>query len=163
MPGAIDIQNVFESLEWAGMGGDPVAFAPHLSASPLSGNPPRPVLFQVARGDQTVPNPASAALVRAARAQSSASLYRHDLARAAVRDLPANPHSYLTFFLGASPGGLTLPGPVGLSVSLLAQQQLAGFLDSGGATIPDPGALLRALLGVSLFEIGTPLPEDMGF
>jgi dienelactone hydrolase len=163
VPGAIDIQNVFESLEWAGMAGDPVAFAPHLRASPLAGNPPRPVLFQVARGDQTVPNPTSAALVRAAGAQASTSLYRHDLARAAVRDLPANPHSYLTFFLGTSPGGLTLPGPVGLSISLLAQQQLAGFLDSGGATIPDPGALLRALLGVNLFEIGTPLPEDLGF
>ena len=57
VPGAIAIQNAFEMLEWLGMQGDPIAFAPHLKPSPLAGVPARPVLIQFARGDQTVPNP----------------------------------------------------------------------------------------------------------
>ena len=106
VPGAIAIQNVFETLEWLGTSGDPITFAPHLQVSPLPGTTARPVLIQFARGDQTVPNPMNSMLVRAAGLQSSTWMYRHDLARAKAPDLPPDPHPFLVLFVSLSGGKL---------------------------------------------------------
>ncbi len=163
VPGAIDIQNFFETIEWLGIAGDPIAFAPHLKISPLAGLSARPVLIQFARGDETVPNPANSALVTAAGLESSTWLYRHDLARALVPDLPANPHPYLVLFISLNGSTIALPGLSGLAVSLDAQQQIAGFLAADGAAIPDPNGLSAILFGTRVFEIPAALPLDLGF
>jgi len=161
--GAIPIQNVFESLDWLSMTGDPMAFAPHLKVSPLPGLHARPVLMQFARGDMTVPNPTNSALVTAAGMQSSTWLYRHDLAMAKAPDLPLNPHPYLVLFVSLNGSTIQLPGLTGLSISLDAQQQIAGFVAADGTTIPDPNSLSTLLLGIKVFEIPTVLPQDLGY
>src|SRR5262249_55642119 len=48
VPGALDIQNFLETVEWLGTIGDPLAYAPHLKTSPLPGLAAKPVLFHVA-------------------------------------------------------------------------------------------------------------------
>ena len=161
--GAVDIQNFFETVEWLGMSGDPIAFAPHLKTSPLSGLSARLVLIQFARGDRTVPNPSNSTLVSAAGLQSSTWLYRHDLARALAPDLPVNPHPYLVLFVSLDGGTITLPGIAGLAVSLDAQQQIAGFVAADGAVIPDPNGFSALLFGTKVFEIPATLPADLGF
>ncbi|HWB86480.1 MAG TPA: Ig-like domain-containing protein [Bryobacteraceae bacterium] len=161
--GAIAIQNVFETLEWLGMSGDPIAYAPHLKRSPLPGAAARPVLMQFARGDRTVPNPANSALIRAAGLQASTWEYRHDLARAVADDLPVNPHPYLVLFVSLNGSTIQLPGLSGLAVSLDAQQQIAGFLSADGQNIPDANGLVKLVLGTNVFQVPTTLPEDLGF
>jgi hypothetical protein len=155
LPGALAIQDAFERIEWLGMSGDPIAFVSQIR--------PRPVLFQFARGDRSMPNPASSALVRAAGAQSSTWIYRHDLARATGADLPVNPHPFLVLFVNLGGGAIGLPSIAGLAISIDAQQQLAGFFTSDGRTIPDANSFSRLLLGISAFEIPSALPFDLGF
>ena len=60
VPGAIPIQNAFESIDWLGMSGDPLAFAAKLKPRPTR------LLVQFSFGDLEVPNPAESALIRAA-------------------------------------------------------------------------------------------------
>ena len=57
VPGAIPLQEYTEQAEWASQSGNPVAYAPYIRKSPLRGNPAKSVIFQIAKGDQTVPNP----------------------------------------------------------------------------------------------------------
>lgn len=161
--GALPIQSVFESLEWLGMPGDPMAFAPHLNLSPLAGQIARPTLVQFALGDMTVINPANTGLIRAAGLQSSTWEYRHDLARAVAPDLPVDPHPYLVLFVSLGGSGIQLPGLDGLAISLDAQGQLAGFFQADGAVIPDPNQLSALLFGIKLFQVPTTLPETLGF
>jgi len=163
VPGAIAIQNVFEMLEWLGIQGDPITFAPHLKRSPLAGAPARPVLIQFARGDQTVPNPSNSLLIQAGGLQASTWMYEHDLARAQDPNLPANPHPYLVLFVELGGGTIQLPDAAGLAISLDTQQQIAGFLAVDGASIPDPNGLVKLVLGISVFVIPSVLPEDLGF
>lgn len=163
VPGAIELQNLFERYEWLSMPGDPTAFAPHLASSTLPGVPIKRVLWQIARGDRTVPNTASSNLIRAANMRESTWMYRHDTARALVPGLPANPHAFLVLFLGTEGDTITLPGLQGIAISLAAQQQMAGFLKSDGAAAPNPNAIVRLLFGRDLFEVPDMLPEDLGF
>src|SRR5215469_82386 len=109
VPGAMAIQNVFENLEWLSMQGDPMAFAPHLNL---------PVLWQFARADRTMPNPATTNLIKAAAGQSSTWEYRHDRARAKAPDLPLNPHPFLALFVSLDGSTFQLPGLDGLSITL---------------------------------------------
>jgi hypothetical protein len=155
LPGALAIQDAFERIEWLGMSGDPIAFAPQIR--------PRPVLFQFARADRSMPNPTSSALVRAAGAQESTWIYRHDLARATGADLPVDPHPFLVLFVDLSGGTIQLPSVTGLAISVDAQQQFAGFFTSDGRTIPDANNFSRLLLGMSAFELARALPFDLGF
>ncbi len=163
VPGALAIQSAFETDEWLGMQGDPIAFAPHLKPSPLPGVPVRPVLVQFARADRTMPNPATTNLIRAAGLQSSTWVYRHDLALAQAPDLPLDPHPFLVLFVSLNGSTVQLPGIDGLSISLDAQQQIATFVAADGATIPDPNGLSRLVLGIRVFEIPLLLPLDLGF
>lgn len=152
-PGSRQVQDVIERLSWIEAPAAPVNFAPHFWAAPLTGVAPKRVLFQIARGDQWIPNPASSTLARASFAWETTSVYRHDLARAVQPILPADPHTYLAFQLN----------PVAAPIGTATVQQALGFLLSGVNAVPDVNSLLRPLFGVNLFESLSFLPEDPGF
>ncbi|MBI4877958.1 MAG: hypothetical protein HY822_25290 [Acidobacteria bacterium] len=139
---ALEIQELFERMEWFHAQGDPLFFAGHLK---------KPILWMFARGDRSVPNPASSALVRAAGMRESAWLYRHDLARQILPSLDENPHAYLADLFSLA----------SLPIALAAQQQAAAFLATG--EINDPNALLRFLLGKNIFEVPDVLPEELNY
>jgi hypothetical protein len=154
LPGAMPIQNVFENLEWLSMQGDPMAFATHLGL---------PVLWQFARADRTMPNPATANLIKAAGGLASTWEYRHDLALAKAPDLPLNPHPYLALFISLDGSTVQLPGLDGLSITLDAQQQMAGFFAADGKTIPNPNVLSPIFFGFPVFQQPAALPLDFGY
>ena len=159
-PETSDTQYYMELIEWLGNQGDPISFAPHLSRSNLPGVPAKPTLFQMARADRTIPNPAASELIRAAGMAGSTWMYRHDLAQLAFPDmLPLNPHPYLALFLGSSGGTVGLPSLPALVLGLSAQNQVAGFLASDGLKIPD----MNDIYPGPLFEIPTTLPNDLGY
>ncbi len=153
VPGAVEIQNVLELIEWFQQSGDPTAYAPHLKRSPLAGVPPKPVLWQFARGDRTVPNPQNSALIRGADMRGSSQLYRHDLARQEAPNLSENPHGYLVDITSAA----------GLLIAKAAQDQIAGFFATGGAAIRNANVLVRSFFSNDIFETPARLPEDPGF
>jgi len=148
VPGAQAIQRLIEWTEWTSQSGNPVAYAPHLIEEPLAGVPAKSVILQFARGDKTVPNPTTSAIIRAGGLESRTTLFRNDLARAAIPALPSNPHTFLTGIGGA-----------GTTIALQAQAQIATFFASGGAVTIDPDGM------GTFFEtpmVGPP-PEDLAF
>ena len=153
VPGASAIQQLIEWSEWTSQAGNPVAYAPHLRAEPLAGVPAKSIILQFARGDQTVPNPTTSAIIRAGGLQDRTTLFRNDLAYAADPTFPPNPHTFLTRIPGAT-------SSVGAGkVALAAQGQIAEFFASGGASVIDPDG------AGPLFEtpmVGAP-PEDLLF
>ena len=151
--GAMDIQEVFERADWLDVTGDPIGFATHLTSTTLPGVSLRNVLFQYAKGDETVPNPAGTNLVRAANMREETRFFRWDLARKVFPTLPENPHTFLTNF----------DTPQSTYISLIVQQQAAGYLLSGGTSIPDVNAQLGAIFGINLFELPSFLTEDLNF
>jgi hypothetical protein len=147
--GADAIQNVLDDDIWAQTPADPVAWAPFIRAQPLAGSGPKSVIVQFAKGDETVPNPTASALIRAGGLEDRATYFRNDLAFATVPGYTVtNPHTFLSNIGGAS-------GPLAFA----AQQQIATFLASGGATTIDPDG------AGPLFETPTagPLPETLNF
>ena len=129
--GAFEIQEVFEHAEWANQPGDTTAHAPYLRKSPLAGNPPKFVLIQIAKGDQTAPNPRTSATIRAGDLADVTAYLRNDLAFAEDPSVSKNPHAFLFRF--------TSPGITG-EIARGGHNQLTTFLASNGATIihPDP-------------------------
>lgn len=158
VPGAIAIQDELERLEWLSLPGDPLAFAPHMKLAPLAASVAHPTLMQFALGDLTMPNPATSELINAAGLLNNTWEYRHDLARAKTPDLPADPHPFLVLFVTLGAGAIQLPGADGLSISLDAQNQMAGFFASDGASAPDPNVLSYLLYGIKLFQMPSSLP-----
>jgi hypothetical protein len=148
VPGASAIQTAIENTEWASQSGNPVAYAPHLRLDPLDGVPAKSILFQFARGDQTVPNPTSTAIIRAGGLREQTTLFRNDLAFASNGAFPKNPHTFLTRITG-----------VPAAAALGAQDQIAQFFASGGLVVLDPDG------AAPLFEtpIQIPLPEDLAY
>jgi hypothetical protein len=133
------IQQLIDRTEWAQQPANPAAYAPYVTA---------PVIYQFARGDQTVPNPTTSAILRACGCADRATLYRHDLVVAASPTLGRNPHTFLTNLAGA------VTGPIALA----AQQQIATFFTSDGAATVDPDG------AGPVFETPTTMvPEDLGF
>lgn len=65
VPGAIEIQQLFENTEWVSQSGTPVAYAPHFQHQPLDGVPAKSVIIQFAKGDKSLPNPLTTAMLRA--------------------------------------------------------------------------------------------------
>jgi hypothetical protein len=124
-PGALDIQAYFDRAEWLAQSANPVAFAPYLRQAPLPGVGARPVLLQWAVGDQTVPNPTTAALLGAGLLQPVSSLYRHDVLGAGLSDRFRNPHGFLTW----------TGFPEVYAIGRAAQEQVARFFLSGGRQI----------------------------
>jgi hypothetical protein len=140
--GASAIQTVIDDTEWVSQAGNPVAYAPYIRRSPLTGDG-TPVLVQFAKGDRTVPNPTATAIIRAGDLKDRTSYMRNDLN---VGFTTSNPHTFLTF-------------GVGPTAALGAQAQMATFLASDGAVTIDPD------LAGPLFEvpIAGPLPETLNF
>jgi pimeloyl-ACP methyl ester carboxylesterase len=161
--GAIPIQNAFELYEWLQSPGDPVYYAPHLVSSSLPGVEAKHILFQFARTDSTMPNPATTRLINAANMKHQTWEYRHDIALADGLPLPQDPHPFLVLFIGISGNTVEFPSLQGILIGLAAQQQAAGFLASDGATMPDPNAFLPSSLPQGLFEMPAALPEDLGY
>src|ERR1017187_7343749 len=152
--GAVEVQEAFEKVEWLSTAGEGLYFAPHLKLSPLAGVPAKKVLWQFPIGDRTNPNPTETAMVRAAGMQDSTRVYRTDLAYAANPAVPINPHTIL----------LDVGNAVNAPVALAAQAQVAGFVASGGASIPDPSASVAKVFNVpNLFEAPSTLPETLNF
>lgn len=137
VPGAEAIANLIEHTEWAQQAANPAAYAPMIT---------RPVIFQFARGDKTVPNPTTSAILRACGCANRATLFRNDLAHAAF-GTSKNPHTFLTNITGA-----------GAPFAFAAQQQIATFFASDGATTIDPDG------AAPYFETPTSMvPEDLAF
>ena len=138
--------------------GNPVAYAPHIRKDPLDGVPAKFVIIQFAKGDQTVPNPTTTAILRSGDLADRATYFRSDLAVAFNAAIPRNPHGFLTGVLGTATAG----------IALAAQQQIATFFASEvspGVTpaLIDPDSL--ALFPIEVFEVPIvpPLPEDLTF
>ena len=132
-PGALAIQDYLARVEWLGRRADPVAYARHLRRSPLPGLEPARVLVQWALDDRVVPNPTTAALVRAGELGDRTVLVRSDrVARAAGAAWP-DPHGFLL--------AVRAPGLVG-KVALAAQEQVARFLRDDGEAVWMPRGTL---------------------
>ena len=123
--GALDIQALFDRAEWLSQPANPVAFAPYLHAVPLSGMQPRPVLYQIAVGDLTVPNPTSDSLIRAGELRPVVSTYHHERVVGTLPERFKNPHGFLVW---------VTPAEVA-SIGRAAQEQVARFFLSGGRSI----------------------------
>jgi len=150
VPGAIAIQALIDNGNWLGQAGDPVSWAPFIRKSPLAGQTAKSVIVQFARGDKTVPNPTTTALIRSGDLADRTTLFRNDLAFALGVGFGSNPHTFLTNLGGTLPVAQT---------AVAAQLQIAIFFASGGATTIDPDG------AGPLFEtpIAIPLPEDLAF
>jgi hypothetical protein len=148
VPGAMQIQEAIEHTEWVSQSSNPVAYAPHLRRSPLAGVAAKSVIYQFAKGDQIVPNPATTAILRAGDLADRATFYRHDLAFAENPQLPTIPHGFLTRLdiLGFR------------AITRGAQEQIATFFATDGQVIihPEPARFFET-------PIQGPLPEDLNF
>ena len=149
MPGAIAIQTVIDATEWVSQSGNPVAYAPHVRRSPLDGLEAKSVIVQFAKGDQTVPNPTATALINAGDLTDRTTYFRNDLAFAANRTTPKNPHTFLT--------RITVPSVAAFALG--AQQQIGIFFATEGAVVIDPDGT------GPFFEVPIvgPLPETLNF
>jgi hypothetical protein len=149
IPGATAIAQFLDRNEWVQQAGDPAAYAAFIRKHPLSGNAAKPVIVQFARGDVTVPNPTSIAIVRAGDLADRTTFYRNDLAFAANPAVPKNPHTFLTNVASAAAAGFAVG----------AQMQIAVFFASNGASVIDPDG------GGPFFEVpvNLPLPETLNF
>ena len=129
--GASAIQQALEHWEWVQQAGNPVAYAPYIRKQPLHGNAPKPVIVQFAKGDGTVPNPTSTAIIRAGELADRATFFRNDLAFAATGGaIPKNPHTFLT----------NIGAPQTAPFAVMAQTQIAIFFATNGTTVVDPDA-----------------------
>ena len=131
-PTTTPIQEVIDNTEWASQAGNPVAYAPHIVSRPLAGQHPKPVLFQFAKGDRTVPNPTLSAILRAGNLHDHTSYFRNDLADQRNPAFPNNPHTYLTNSL------VPFNDPDVVAAALTAQAQIAAFFVSNGTMVTDP-------------------------
>ena len=149
VPGAMDIQKYLDSSEWAQQAGNPVAYAAYIRKHPLRGNASKPLIFQFAKGDKTVPNPTASAIIRAGDLTGQTSYFRNDLAFAANPAVPKNPHTFLT--------NIAVPAAAPYAVG--AQTQIAVFFASNGVLVVDPDGI------GPFFEvpIDGPLPETLSF
>jgi hypothetical protein len=149
MPGASGIQEYQDRTAWAEAAGTGVMYAPYLRARPLDGLSPKAVIVQFAKGDKTVPNPTTSALIRAGGLTDRTTYFRNDLALANVPGYHVHdPHGYI-FNVANAPA----------QFALAAQQQIATFFTSSAATTIDPDG------PGPYFEtpIAGPLPETTNF
>jgi hypothetical protein len=149
--GATAIQQVLEHNEWVQQTGNPVSYAPYIRKEPLRGNAPKPVIVQFAKGDGTVPNPTTTALLRAGGLADRAMFFRNDLAYAATAGgIPKNPHTFLTNICQSCASA---------PLAVAAQLQIAAFFATDGALVIDPDG------AGALFEmpISLPLPEGLNY
>jgi pimeloyl-ACP methyl ester carboxylesterase len=143
---AIGIQDHLERTEWVMQSASPVAYAPYLRQRPLAGMSPKRIIVQFAKGDQTVPNPATTAMVRAGGLRDETTFYRHDLASAEIPGLFKDPHGFMPV--------IRLFGAIARG----AQEQIVVFFDSDGELMihPEPSRFFEV-------PIAGPLPENLNF
>ncbi len=153
VPGSRAIQEVLERNEWVQQTGNPVSYASFIRKSPLRGNAAKPIILQFAKGDQTVPNPTSTAIVRAGDLEDRTTYFRNDLAIAATGGaasvVPKNPHTFLTNIGNAVTGQFAVG----------AQMQMAFFFASNGGLVIDPDGPG----GIFEVPIALPLPEALNY
>ena len=155
-PTTIPIQEVIDNTEWASQAGNPVAYAPHIVMSPLAGMQAKPVIFQFAKGDKTVPNPTLSAILRAGDLHGHTSFFRNDLADQGNPAFPNNPHTYLTNSL------VPFNHPDVVAAALAAQRQIATFFVSNGTMVTDPDGA-GPLFEVPISAGQIPLLEQLNF
>ena len=117
---------------------------------PLAGRNPKNVIVQFARGDSTVPNPTTTALIRSGDLQDRTTLFRNDLAFALGLGFTNNPHTFLTNVGGS---------PAAALAALQAQAQIGVFFASDGALTIDPdgpGPMFETPIAILL-------PEDLDY
>jgi hypothetical protein len=114
---AMELQRYLAYATWYGRPGGPEPYAPLLRKDPRNG--PKSVLYQVAFGDNTVPNTTSGNIVRAGELFDRVTYYRND--QTPTRE--TNPHGFL-----ADP---TVAG------RQQGQAQLTTFLATGEVVDPD--------------------------
>jgi hypothetical protein len=164
VPGALEIQHLFENYEWVIGAGSPVTYAAHLRKQPLDGMPAKSVIIQFAKGDKFVPNPTTTAMLRAGDLADRTTFYRHDLAfHDPVRnptgaEVPKDPHVFLYFPISFVESPFLFPAVA--DVGLGAQQQIAEFFASDGVTVIDPDGPDGPLFEVPIAGL---LPEDLNF
>ncbi|MDP5184891.1 hypothetical protein QOZ88_19840 [Blastococcus sp. BMG 814] len=112
-PGAVEIQEFLARSTWLSRPGSPETFAPLIE--------PERVIFQIAFGDQTVPNPTSYTVIDAGDLWSRTSLYRNDL----TPQKTTNPHGFLLNLAQFT------------AAALQGQTQVAAFLGRGQVIDPD--------------------------
>jgi hypothetical protein len=147
VPGALAIAKVFDRTEWAQQAGAAAAYAPLIRKRPMPGHTAKPIIFQMAKGDKTMPNPTNSEIVRAGGFADRVTYFRNDLAFAANPAMPKDPHGFLT----------AIANPANRPYAIAAQRQIAEFLSSGGTRTVDPdgtqGMFETPLVG--------PLPEGL--
>ncbi len=116
--GALPLQDALGRSTWLDRSGGPEAYAPRLGRTGTFKD--KHVIFQVAYGDGTVPNPTSAELLRAGDLYDKTWVYRNDRTPNAGND----PHAFLT--------KLDLPA------HFEGQEQIRRFLATDGADERDP-------------------------
>lgn len=124
--GAMEIQALFENLEWVSQAGSPLAYAPHLRKAPLAGMAAKSVLFQIAKGDQTANNPSTTAIIRAGDLADSTLYYRHDLFWSLHPTLTTNPHGF----------AVSVGNAIFKPISLAVQDQAGQFFFSDADRSP---------------------------
>ncbi|NDZ18696.1 hypothetical protein C7T35_16145 [Variovorax sp. WS11] len=149
VPGAMAIAAVFERGEWAQQAGAAAAYAPLIRKRPLPGQAAKPIVFQMAKGDRTMPNPTSSLIVRAGDFADRVTYFRNDLAFAANPAVPKDPHGFMT----------GIGNPASRPHAIAAQRQIAEFLSSGGTRTVDPDGTQ----GVFEVPLLGPLPEGLNF
>ena len=149
VPGAMAIAELLDRNEWVQQSGNPVSYAELIRRDPPLGHAAKPVIVQFAKGDVTVPNPTSSAIVRAGGLKDRVTYFRNDLANAGNPGIPKNPHTFLTNI------GVAAAAPLAVA----AQTQIAVFFASHGTSVIDPDA------GGPLFEVPIQgdLPEGLNF
>lgn len=149
VPGSMAIAEVLDRYEWVQQAGNPVSYASLIRKQPLRGSSAKPVIVQFAKGDQTVPNPTSSAIVRAGGLEDRTTLFRNDLAYTPTNGVPSNPHTFLT----------NIANPAMQVLAVGGQIQIAEFFKSKGVLVIDPdgpGPLYEV-------PIALPLPETLSF
>ena len=108
------------------------------------------VIIQFAKGDQTVPNPATTAMLRAGDLADRATYFRNDLVFAENPAVPKNPHGFMLMIGSAV--------PLVVTIARGAQEQIAVFFASDGNVVIHPGP-------ARFFEvpINEPLPEGLNY
>jgi Bacterial virulence factor lipase N-terminal len=77
--GASAIQEVLDRNEWVQQAGNPASYAAFIRKEPLRGNAAKAVILQYAKGDSTVPNPTTSAIIRAGDLADRTTLFRNTL------------------------------------------------------------------------------------
>lgn len=155
VPGSLALQQLFEREEWARMPGDTVGYAFNLRPAPKGCLPSVPcrdkhVLVQMAKGDQTIPNPDTSSWIRTGQLAGVTTYLRWDLFWPDFCPLPAP-----TFPMG-DPHSFILSGDREL---VRSHKQIATFFATDGAKIENlgiPGPYWET-------PIVGPLPETLNF